>query len=193
LRLDPIDIVASPDYQAANLWFAQGAPQPVFTAHTKPLPITPTMQAARAHHEHQQRQRGYHPHDHGRYIQPPLVRSTDTPILARHRTVHVDLTGWANCPPPEEIHRVVVVLQPVDGGPPHGVTCQPEDESGRRYHAQLTDRPGEVSRVAVGRYRTTVLAWAAGEGAPRAWTPGGAGGLAVDVADEPARPLGLAA
>lgn len=63
LRLDPMDIVNSPDFQAANLWFADGHPQPVFTAHTRPLPETPQMRAARAHHEREQRRRGYHLHD----------------------------------------------------------------------------------------------------------------------------------
>ena len=46
------------------------APQPM-----EELVATPAAREARAHHEREQLLRGDHPHDHGRYIQPPLVWS----------------------------------------------------------------------------------------------------------------------
>lgn len=186
LRLDPTDIVCSPDYQAANLWLADGAPQPVFTANTRRLPQASKVVAARERHECEQLLRGYHPHDHGRYIRPPLVRSIDTPLIAQHRTIHVDLTGWAACPPPREIRRVVLVLQPLDGGQALAVACQPEDHSGRRFHARLAEQEGAISWVPVGRYRTVVVVWAVGETAPRIWAREAAG-FVLDVTDEPRR------
>ncbi len=42
----------------------------------------------------EQQRRGDHPHDHGRYIQPPLVWSVHTPVIARFRTIHIDLAAW---------------------------------------------------------------------------------------------------
>lgn len=102
IRIDPMDIVQQPDYRAVNLWFAQGVPQPAATAATAPMEQLiegPAAVQAREHHEREQQRRGDHPHDHGRYIQPPLVHSIKTPIMARYRAVHIDLPHGHNAHP----------------------------------------------------------------------------------------------
>ncbi len=198
LRIDPMDIVNQPDHRAVNLWLANGIPQPGFTADTTPmenLAYGPATTHAREHHEHEQQQRGYHPHDEGRYIQPPLVRSTTTPVLAQYRTVHIDLTGWTACPPPNSIQRVTLLLQPSDGQP-LGLTAQPHDQTGRHYTLQLTEDQQAIGWLPAGRYTTQVLVWTDADQDPKVWAlthnpnsdeiP-----LALHITDEPRRPINV--
>jgi hypothetical protein len=194
LRLDPIDIINSPDYRAANLWISRGTPQPIFTAHTEPLGESSKTIDAREHHERQQRRCGYHPHDHARYIQPPLVRSITAPVLARYRTIHVDLTGWAACPPPERIRRVTVVLYP-QAGLPLGLRAVAEDGTARRYRVELVEEQDALGWLAAGRYRLTIhvhLENTGGGSGPWVWTQaqtraGEIEPLTVQITDEPQR------
>ncbi len=191
-----MDIVNQPDHRAVNLWLAHGVPQPVFTVQTVPmehLAQGPAAVRARAHHEREQKRRGYHPHDEGRYIQPPLVRSITEPVATRHRTVHIDLGGWPACPPTEGIRRVSVLLHPTAGAP-LGVSAQPSDESGRRYTVALPEDPASVAWLPAGAYRAQVLVWVHGERQPRVWAQthnpknGGETPLTVHLEDEPRRP-----
>jgi hypothetical protein len=193
LRLDPMDIVNSPDYRAANLWLSNGHPQAAFTAYTRPSSDTSATELARQHHEREQRQRGLHPHDIGRYIESPLVRGIATPVIARYRTVHIDLTGWSEGPSPHEITRITVLLYP-DEGNPLGFTAEPVDDTHRHYRVSLTDCQNSVSWLPAGRYRATILVQASSGAAASTWAhtlnaereplP-----HTIEITDEPSRPL----
>jgi hypothetical protein len=196
IRIDPIDIVQQPNYRAVNLWLAHGVPQPAATASTQPmegLVATPEAREARAHHEREQLRRGHHPHDHGRYIQPPLVWSARTPIFARYRTVCLDLSAWAECPPLAEIVRVAVVLKPTSGEP-LAYVAEPLEESKRRYAVELPAEPHAPGWLPAGTYGVQVLAWVTGEPDPRRWAPvtdegkTGEREMAVEILEEPRRP-----
>ncbi len=196
IRIDPIDIVQQPNYRSVNLWLAHGIPQPAATASTAPmeqLVATPAAIHAREHHERVQLRRGDHPHDHGRYIQPPLVWSARTPILARYRTVHIDLPAWADCPPLAEIVRVAVVLKSTKGEP-LAYVAECRDGSGRRYAAELPAEPHAPGWLPAGTYGVQVLVWVTGEPDPRRWAPvveareTGEREMVVEIAEEPRRP-----
>jgi hypothetical protein len=205
IRIDPVDIVQQPNYRAVNLWLAHGIPQPAATATTAPmeqLVATPAAREARAHHERDQLRRGDHPHDHGRYIQPPLVWSANTSIVARYRTVHIDLAGWRDGPPLEEITRVAVVLVP-GKGEPFEYDAEPSDESRRRYIAEVPAEPEAPGWLPAGPYAVRVLVRVGEDAQPREWTPAvevpPAEGrtaqrreLEVQIAEEPNRPLASA-
>jgi hypothetical protein len=191
IRIDPIDIVQQPNFRCVNLWLAHGIPQHAATATTSPmeeLTATPAARQARAHHELDQRRRGDHPHDRGLYIQPPLVWSAKRSIVARYRTVHVDLPAWGDCPALAEITRVEVVLEGA-GATPASFPAQPCDESHRRYEAHLPDT------LPSGPYDAHVQVWVGAERDPRTWEPTvvdserGERRLTVDIADEPRRPM----
>ena len=193
IRIDPIDIVQQPNYRAVNLWLANGVPQPAATASTQPmeeLVATPAAREARAHHEHEQLRRGDHPHDHGRYIQPPLVWSVATPIVARYRTVHVDLARWKEWKPLLEIVRVAVVLKPTKGEP---LAClaEPSDDSRRRYAVELPAEPHAPGWLPAGTYGVQVLVWVGGKAEPHTWSPAvedreaGEQEMIVEIAEEP--------
>jgi Type IV secretion-system coupling protein DNA-binding domain len=195
LRIDPIDVVQRQDYSAVNLWLAHGVPQPAATASTAPLELiadTSEAHQAREHHYAAQLRRGDHPHDHGRYIHPPLVRSIAHPIVAVFRTVHVDLPGWSHCPPIEQLSRVVIVLRP-KGGDPAAFVAAAIDSSGRRYAAELPSDRTEPGWIDAGTYVVEVMVWTADESLPKRWAPNveqrGAGEapLALNIQDEPLR------
>jgi hypothetical protein len=195
-RIDPMDIVKRPDYSAVNLWIANGVPQPVSTANTMPmeqLAGTPEAVSAREHHEREQHRRGDHPHDHGRYIQPPLVWSIHTPVVARYRTIHIDLNAWPGRPQIEQVQRVAVLLKS-RGGDSIAHIALPTDASHRRFEVVLPDTQGKPGWLPEGRYTIQVLAWIAGQDAPRTWTPavqddhGNEIALQIDLTDEPRRP-----
>jgi hypothetical protein len=197
IRIDPMDIVQQPDYRAVNLWFAQGIPQPAATAATAPmeqLVETPEAIQAREHHEREQQRRGDHPHDHERYIQPPLVHSIKTPIVARYRAVHVDLPAWAQCPPLSEITRVAVILKPKQGEPLAYVAESP-DGSRRRYVIELPNDKAAPGWAPAGVYAVQVLVWIVGQTAPHKWAPmvgdkkAGEREMVVEITEEPRRPL----
>jgi hypothetical protein len=197
IRIDPMDIVQQPNYRSVNLWLAHGIPQPAATASTAPmeqLVAAPAARQAREHHEREQRRRGDHPHDHGRYIQPPLVWSAITPIVARYRTVHVDLPAWPEWTPLADIVRVTVVLKPTKGEPLAYVAASP-DGSRRRYAVELPAEPHAPGWLPAGTYGVHVLVWVGAEPEPRTWTPAAKDGearnrpLALEIAEEPRRPL----
>jgi hypothetical protein len=196
VRVDPMDIVRQPNHRALALWLSDGVPQPAFTAETRPmeeLSESPEALRARAHHETQQRRRGDHPHDHGRYIQPPLVWSVHTPVIARHRTIHIDLNGWPDRPPLAQVERVAALLRSPDGQSIAHM-AQPADPAHTRFAAVLPEEPGEPGWLPEGLYSIQVLAWIAGQAAPRTWTPtvqdddGEEISLQIEVTDEPRRP-----
>ena len=195
-RIDPMDIVKRPDYSAVNLWLAGGVPQPAATATTEPmerLVDTPEALRAREHHEAEQRRRGDHPHDHGRYIQPPLVWSVHIPVITKFRTIHIDLNAWPGRPPIEQVQRVAALLKARNGDSIAHV-AEPTDPSRRRFATVLPDTPGEPGWLPEGRYTIQVLAWITGQDAPRTWTPavqdddGNEVALQIELADEPRRP-----
>ena len=154
---------------------------------------TPEAGEARRHHEREQLLRGDHPHDHGRYIQPPLVWSILRPIVARYRTVHVDLAGWPEWKPLLEILRVTVVLSPTNGE--RRVYVAEPSEDSRRYAVELPAEPNAPGWLAAGSHRVHVLVSVAGEAEPRTWTPVVKDGegrklpLELVIAEEPRRPL----
>lgn len=197
MRIDPMDIVQQPDYRAVNLWLAQGVPQPVATAETAPieqLVEKHKAEVARKHHEREQRRRGDHPHDHCRYIQPPLVHSIRAPVVALYRDIHIDLPAWNKCPPLTEINRVTVVLKPKQGES-LAYVAEPSDVSGRRYTVHLPSKEDEPGWLPEGTYGAQVLVWTNSDDSARyCWTPTasdkrtGTHQLAVEVADEPRRP-----
>jgi len=196
VRVDPMDIVRQPNHRAHALWLSDGVPQPVFTAETRPmeeLSESPEALGAREHHEAEQRRRGDHPHDHGRYIQPPLVWSIHTPVIARHRTIHIDLNAWPDPPPLEQVERVAALLSSPDGQSIAHI-ARPTDPARRRFAVALPDGPGEPGWLPEGLYSIQVLAWIGGQAAPRIWTPtvqdddGEEVALQIELADEPRRP-----
>jgi hypothetical protein len=196
VRIDPMDIVRQPNHRAVNLWLADGVPQPAFTADTRPteeLSETPEALRAREHHQGEQQRRGDHPHDHGRYIQPPLVWSVHTPVIARFRTVHIDLAAWPGRPPIEQVERVAALLKS-HGGDSIAHIALPSDASRRRFTAVLPDTKGEPGWLPEGRYTIQVLAWMTGQEEPRTWRPtvqdddGKEFALQIELADEPRRP-----
>ena len=196
VRVDPMDIVRQPNHRAVNLWLADGVPQPAFTADTRPteeLSEHPEARRARAHHEAEQRRRGDHPHDHGRYIQPPLVWSIHTPVIACHRTIHIDLNAWPDHPPAEQIERVAALLRSPEGDSIAHI-AQPTDAARRRYAAVLPDTSGEPGWLPEGLYTVQVLVWVEGQATPCAWTPavqdddGVEVALQIELTDEPRRP-----
>lgn len=114
------------------------------------------------------------------------------PLIAKYRTVHIDLACWPACPPTERIQRVTLLLQPSQGQP-LGLTAQPHDETGRHYTLQLTDDPHAVSWLPPGRCHARVLVWAAGQQNPEEWTVthngnGDETALTLEITDEPRRP-----
>ncbi len=196
IRIDPMDIVQQPNYRAVNLWLANGVPQPASTASTEPmeeLVATAEARAAREHHEREQRRRGEHPHDRGRYIRPPLVADAREPIVARYRTIHVDLPAWPEAPPLQDVVRVVVVLTSSDGVRSEHPAQSP-DGSRRRYAVELPSSPDEQGWLAPGAYGVQVLVWVAAEPEPRTWTPSvedsqrGPRRLVLQIEEEPRRP-----
>jgi len=200
IRIDPMDIVQQPNYRAVNLWLAHGIPQPAATASTQPmeqLVATPKARESRAHHEREQLLRGDHPHDHGRYIQPPLVWSASQPVVARYRTVNIDLSGWPEWTPLTEIVRVTVLLRPTTGEP-LAYSAESPDDSRRRYAVELPAEPHEPGWIPAGTYGVQVLVWVAGESEPRTWSPvvkdreARKHPLALEIAEEPRRPLASA-
>jgi hypothetical protein len=188
--------VQQPNYGAVNLWLANGVPQPAATASTQPmeeLVATPAAREARRHHEREQVLRGDHPHDHGRYIQPPLVWSILRPIVARYRTVHVDVTGWPDWQPLVEVVGVLVLLSPAESEPlSYAAECH--DGSRRRYVVELPAEPDDPGWLPPGNYGVQVLVWVAGEPEPRKWSStlkdseGRKQPLALAIAEEPRRP-----
>jgi hypothetical protein len=200
IRIDPVDIVQQPNYRAVNLWLAHGIPQPAATASTAPmeqLVATPEARAARAHHERDQRRRGDHPHDQGRYIQAPLVWSISQPVVARYRRIHVDLPAWREWSRLGEIDRLAVVFKP-DGDSPITCPAAPSEESGRRYVAEVPASP-ETLRLPSGPCDVEVLVWVRGEAEPRRWVPVmhdpelGKREVTLNLADEPRRAAGVEA
>lgn len=196
VRVDPMDIVRQPNHRALALWLADGVPQPAFTAETRPmeeLSESPEARGARAHHEAEQRRRGDHPHDHGRYIQPPLVWSVHTPVIARHRTIHIDLNAWPDRPPLEQVERVAALLRSRERDSIAHI-ARPTDPARRRWAAVLPDTPSEPGWLPEGLYSIQVLAWLTGQAAPATWTPavqdddGQEIALQIEIADEPRRP-----
>jgi hypothetical protein len=196
VRVDPMDIVRQPNHRALALWLSDGVPQPAFTADTRPmeeLSESPEALDARAHHEAEQLRRGDHPHDHGRYIEPPLVWSIHTPVIARYHTIHIDLNAWPDRPPIEEIERVAALLGSADGDSIAHI-ARPSDASRTRFAAVLPDAPTEPGWLPEGLYSIQVLAWTAGQAAPRTWTPavqdddGGEIALQLEITEEPRRP-----
>ncbi len=155
----------------------------------------PAAVHAREHHEREQQCRGYHPHDEGRYIQPPLVRTIAAPVIAQHRTVHIDLTGWHACPPSEHIQRVTLLLQPSDGQP-LGLAAQPHDATGRHYTLQIADDQRAAGWLPAGRYTAQILVWSEDQPEPHTWAlthnqNGDEIPLALHITDEPRQPISL--
>jgi hypothetical protein len=195
-RIDPMDIVKRADYSAVNLWLAGGVPQPASTATTQPmeqLVDTPEAVKARAHHKREQQRKGDHPHDHGRYIQPPLVWSVYTPVIARFRTIHIDLNAWPGHPEIDQVERVAALLKSREGVSIAHIAL-PTDKGRRRVTAVLPDTPNDPGWLPEGRYTIQVLAWTTGQTAPRTWTPamqddeGNEFALQIELVNEPRRP-----
>lgn len=156
LTIDPSDIINAQDHQVFNLWFADGAPQRGF--HGDTLEIEPAIdhmggRAAREHHERAQAERGYHPHDHGRTIDPPLIWTSDTPVISRDGVVYVDLTTWASRP--GDVDPAVQLVLSADGAT-HRFAAQPSDPSGRRFETTVASDPGAPRQLRTGEYDVAV-------------------------------------
>lgn len=152
LTIDPTDIINSQDHQVFNLWFANGAPQRGF--HGDTLPIEPAVErmggrAAREQHERAQAQRGYHPHDHGRTIDPPIIWTSETPVISRDGVVYVDLTSWASRP--RGVDAAVQIVLSADEVA-HSFAAQPSDPSGRRFQTEIPPDPERPDHLPVGAY-----------------------------------------
>jgi hypothetical protein len=112
-------------------------------------------------------------------------------VVAQYRTVHIDLTSWPACPPPERIQRVTLLLQPPDGQP-LGFAAQPHDQTARHYTLQLTDDQQAIAWLPAGRYTAQVLVWTDADQDPQAWAlthnqNGDEIPLALQITDEPRR------
>jgi hypothetical protein len=157
------------------------------------LVATPEAREARAHHEQDQLVRGDHPHDHGRYIQPPLVWSARRPIVARYRTILVDLSGWNECPPLDEVVRVEIVLKPAEGESV-ALAAGPCDQSRRRYDVQLPAEAALPGWLPSEIYGVQVRVWTTDDSLPHTWAPlvedrdVGKHKMTVEILDEPRRP-----
>jgi hypothetical protein len=152
LTIDPMDIVNAQDHQVFNLWFANGAPQRGF--HGDTLPIEPAVErmggrAAREQHERAQAARGYHPHDHGRTIDPPIIWTSETPVISRDGVVYVDLTSWASRP--GGVDPAVQIVLSADGAT-RTFAAQPSDPSGRRFQVEIPPDPERPDHLPVGAY-----------------------------------------
>jgi hypothetical protein len=169
LAIDPLDIAHAPDHQVQNLWLADGAPQPVFTADT--VAIEPLLarigDRAREHHEREQVTRGYHPHDHGKTITPPLIWDAEMPVLVRDRHVRVDLTGWAARP--SMIGAEVTIALSAPDGPSQTFAGRACDASMRRYGATIP-RESSAGGLPAGTYRVVVRV-VPQESAEIVWSP----------------------
>jgi hypothetical protein len=171
LTIDPADITRAPDHHALCLWLADGTPQPAFTAQTipvEPVVTTPAGRKRRATHEHSQAQNGWHPHDHAQPIRPPFVWNARNPVLARDRTVYVDLTTWAGRP-----HSIDATLSIILTGDARKFSypAQASDCSGRRYRAEIPTAPDPAGWLPAGSYMVSVQA-ARPNGTPIAlWRP----------------------
>ena len=169
IRIDPIDIVQQPNYRAVNLWLANGVPQPAATASTQPMEeLVATPEAREA---------------------PPAPRARTAfcaattrmttgatysrrwcgrscrPIVARYRTIHIDLPAWRKRPPLAEIVRVALVLKPPSDAP-LAYAAEPSEES--LADTRSSSRRRTKPRLAPGRnIRCEVLACVRGEPEPR--------------------------
>ena len=173
IRIDPIDIVQQPNYRAVNLWLAHGFPQPAATASTSPMeelvgdsggsrgPPAPRARTASP--------RRSPPRPRALHTAAACVVGSVEPIVARYRTVHVDLPAWTECPPLTEIVRVAVVLKPTKGEPLAYVAESP-DGSRRRYEVELPAEPHAPGWLPAGTYGVQVLVWVGAEPEPRKWT-----------------------
>lgn len=180
LAIDPLDIINMPNHRPLNLWLTDGAPQPAFTAST--LPIEPLLtsagaQANAAQHLAEQRRRGWHPHDEGRPIIPPLVWDAAFPILVRDRSVHIDIGAWSGTPDLGPPAGVIVALQ-APSGSWQGYQASPDDPTRRRWHITVPADPDTDGWLPAGRYPVRVLVTAA-NGDQHAWTPVDADGAPI--------------
>ena len=114
-------------------------------------------------------------------------------MIARYRTVHVDLTAWPECSTDRAGRACRCVLKSPDGDSIAHIAL-PSDTGRRRYAAVLPDKPDEPGWLPEGRYTVQVLAWVARQATPRTWTPAVQDGdgneiaLQIEIADEPRRP-----
>ena len=115
------------------------------------------------------------------------------PIVARYRTVHVDLSGWKECPPLEELVRVEIVLKPPEGKSV-ALAAEPCDQARRRYAGQIPPEPALPAWLPSEIYGVQVQVWTTHDPVPHTWTPLVADGevgkhkLTVEILDEPRRP-----
>lgn len=170
LTIDPVDIVAAPDHRISNLWLAEGTPQRVFHADTVAIePVVKRMggATAREHHESSQLARGYHPHDHGRPIEPPYVWSANVPARAHRRAVHVDLTDWQQFRRlnPSEVQIALTGSRRVVR-----YRARRADSSGRRYTVQVPEQADIASYLRADSYRVSVVVVQA-DGSSSEWIP----------------------
>ena len=197
IRIDPMDIVQQPNYRAVNLWLADGVPQPAATASTQPMEeLVASSAGARA------RASTTSANSSAAATTPTTTAATSSrrwcgrstrPVIARYRTIHIDLNAWPDRPPAEQIARVAALLRSPDGDSIAHI-AQPTDAARRRYAAVLPDTPGEPGWLPEGLYTIQVLAWVEGQTAPRTWTPavqdddGVEVALQIELTDEPRRP-----
>ena len=189
---------AAAQLPSVNLWLAHGVPQPAATASTQPmeeLVATPAAREARAHHEREQRSAAATTRTTtGATYSRRLCGRLVTPIVARYRTVHVDLPAWAECPPLDR-DRPRCGRPQADEGRAARIRGRALDGSRRRYAVELPAEPHAPGWLPAGTYGVQVLVWVGAEPEPRTWAPlvddrrGGERKWRSRSLEEPRRPL----
>ncbi len=159
LTIDPMDIVNMPNYRPLHLWLVDGAPQPAFNqAHTWPVePMIATHEAiaTAAHHHQAQIDRGWHPHDDGRPITPPLVWTTATPVQDVGRSIHVDLAAWPTLRTLPGVADVAIALG--TSGRWQAYQAVAVDAAAQRWVATVPADPGADGWLPDGDYSVRIL------------------------------------
>lgn len=171
LTIDPLDIINMPNWRPLHLWLVDNAPQPAFTAHTwevEPMIATDQARARAAAHLAAQRSRGWHPHDHGQPIAPPVVWTKGRPVLLQRRTLHVDLAAW---PQRRSVVTcgVVVALQR-GGGSWAGYEALPTDAQRKRWTITIPAEPTADGWLPDDTYAVNVIVTDI-HGDEHVWTP----------------------
>jgi hypothetical protein len=133
--------------------------------------------ASAEHHHQAPRDRGWHPHDEGHPITPPLVWTTQTPVQDVGRSVHVDLAAWHTLKRLPGVVDVAIALG--KGGRWQGYQALPVDDARQRWAATVPEDPGADGWLPDAVYAVRILVTDT-LGETHEWTPANA-----PVGDDP--------
>jgi hypothetical protein len=142
---------------------------------------TAEAQATAAFHLAAQRERGWHPHDHGEPISPPVVWTTKAPVQLQRRTLHVDLAAFDGLEAGSARSVVVALKRATTSWV--GFEARPSDRTRLRWQATVPADPAVDGWLPDGRYRVQVLVVDV-FGDEHQWTP-----LTAAEGDTPPEPV----